>query len=86
MEFKKSNEEIEKDNELSTSNRDSNQYDPSWLIGTSAEKTLNNKNKNQKKDFSHPTYKKLSKINGKINKMNTDELIESLKELKLETR
>ena len=74
------------DNDLSNNKKDSNQYDPSWLVGTSAEKTLNNKNNNKKKDFSHPTYKKLSKINGKINKMNTDELINSLKELKLDTR
>lgn len=60
-------------------------YDVSWLKGTSAE-TLMNKKPGNKKDFSNPVYKKLSKINGKINDMPMNELISSLNELNLDTR
>ena len=67
-------------------------YDSEWLKGTSAEIEAA-KNAKQKKansggggDFSHPVYKKLSKINGRINDMSTNDLIRSLEELKLNTK
>ena len=62
----------------------SNDYDSNWLIGTSAEKILVKQNKTS--DFSDPVFKKLSRINGKINSMSMSELIDSLKELNLETK
>ena len=67
-----------------------NKYDISWLKGTSAEKILyDNKNVNSnnstENDYSHPVYKKLSKINGKINSMSVNELMKSLEELNLDT-
>ena len=54
---------------------DSNRFDPEWLKGTSAEK----------EDYSHPAYKTLSTINGKINKMSMKDLIKSLSELNMDT-
>ena len=54
---------------------DSNNFDPEWLKGTSAEK----------EDYSHPAYKTLSAINGKINKMSMKDLIKSLSELNMDT-
>lgn len=67
-----------------------NNYDISWLKGTSAEKIIyDNKNVNsnssKENDYSHPVYKKLSKINGKINSMSVTELMKSLAELNLDT-
>lgn len=56
-------------------------YDEQWLKGTSAENLL----VKPKTEFSDPVYKKLSRINGKINSMSMSELVESLNELKLET-
>ena len=58
-------------------------YDEQWLKGPSAENLLI---KPKPSEFSDPVYKKLSRINGKINSMSMSELIESLGELKLETR
>ena len=62
-------------NKYSPHESDVNKYDPEWLKGTSAEK----------EDYSHPAYKTLSKINGKINKMNMSELVKSLNELNMDT-
>lgn len=60
-------------------------YDPNWLIGTSAEQLLKNDSINIK-NFSNPVFKKLSKINGKINDMSVDDLVASLNELNLDPR
>jgi hypothetical protein len=59
------------------------EYDSSWLKGTSAEKDMTQVKKN---DFSNPIFSKLSRINGKINTMNMDELKKSLQEVQLETK
>jgi hypothetical protein len=59
-------------------------FDPDWLKGTSAECFLSNKNPND--DYSHPIYKTISKLNGKINNMSMLELTKCLKDLKLDTR
>ncbi|CAF0741569.1 unnamed protein product [Brachionus calyciflorus] len=74
------------ENEKSKKNDDKN-FDPSWLKGTSAEILLKptEHKKNTKKDFSHPVYKKISKINGKINDMDEDDLVKSLNELSLDS-
>jgi hypothetical protein len=56
-------------------------YDPNWLKGTSADPDKKSKN-----NFSHPVYKKLSKINGRVNNMSMKELENSLAELDLETK
>jgi hypothetical protein len=67
-------------------------YDSSWLKGTAADpysfsrRYVNKSAPTLKADFSHPVYKKLSRINGKINSMHMDELVGSLKEFNLETR
>lgn len=37
-------------------------------------------------DFSHPVYKKISQINGEINKLGKDELREQLQSLDMDTR
>jgi hypothetical protein len=67
----------------SSKESDKQEYDPSWLKGTSADSSIS---VNKKRDFSNPVYKQLSKINGKINKMNLDDLTKSLNELKLDTK
>lgn len=67
------------------SETEKNDYDPDWLVGTSAEKLLKSDLKSNK-NFSHPVFKKLSKINGKINDMSVDDLITSLKDLNLDSR
>jgi hypothetical protein len=59
-------------------------FDPDWLKGTSAECLLPNKNTSE--DYSHPIYKTISKLNGKINNMSHLELTKCLKELKLDPR
>ena len=76
-------------------NKENNSYDCEWLIGTSAEKLirtkLENKDKQQSEsiktttDFSDPIFKKLSKINGKINNMSINELTEQVKKLNLDS-
>ena len=63
-----------------------NNYDKNWLKGTSAEQLLDKSKNNVKNDFSDPVYKKISRINGKINSMSMNELVNSLKELNLETK
>lgn len=66
-------------------------YDSSWLKGTAADPFVpqrhytNRSAPSLKADFSHPVYKKLSRINGRINSMHMGELIDSLKDLNLET-
>lgn len=63
-------------------NRD---YDPSWLKGTSAEKAIRTSNSTApKKDFSDPIFKKISRINGKVNSMSMTELKKALGELQLD--
>jgi len=52
-----------------------NGFDLEWLKGTSAEK----------EDYSHPAYKQLSAINGKINKMSMKDLVKSLSDLNMDT-
>lgn len=67
-------------------------YDSSWLKGTAADPYVPQRNCTNKSapslkaDFSHPVYKKLSRMNGKINSMHVGELIDNLKCLNLETR
>ena len=64
-------------------------YDLSWLKGTAAEKLIELPkpiNKQDKPDYSDPVFKKLSKINGKINSMNVPELVKSLDSLSLDSR
>jgi 3'-5' exoribonuclease 1 len=66
-------------------------YDPDWLVGTSAEKSVSrtartSTNAPKKSDFSHPVYKQLSKINGHVNRMTEDELVSALKDLDLDSR
>jgi hypothetical protein len=62
-------------------------YDLDWLKGTSAESVINlDQNSIKPPDFSHPIYKTISKLNGKINSMSYLELSNSLKELKLDPR
>lgn len=78
------------DNESNKSLSDKKDYDLSWLKGTSADQTvktnqINKSAPNIKTDFSDPVYKKLSRINGKINSMSIDNLVKNLKELKIET-
>lgn len=68
----------------STPEKANKEYDSNWLKGTSAESILAKQNK--KSDFSDPVFKKLSRINGKINSMSMSELVDSLKELNLETK
>lgn len=68
-----------------SSNKKKNDYDPNWLKGTSAEKLLKYESSSEK-NFSHPVFKKLSKMNGKINDMSLDSLIDSLNDLKLDSR
>jgi hypothetical protein len=68
-------------------------YDPDWLVGTSAEKSLaktsrNNKTRPQKDgggDFSHPVFKQLSKINGHVNRMEMPDLVSALNNLDLDS-
>lgn len=60
-------------------------FDPNWLKGTSAEKLVNCSSTN-KSSFSHPVYKKLSKLNGKVNSMSMNELKNALNELELENK
>ncbi len=64
-------------------------YDIGWLKGTSADQktkiTCNRTAPNMRSDFSDPVYKKLSRINGKINSMTVHALVCSLRELNLET-
>ncbi len=64
-------------------------YDPGWLKGTSADQrpktTCNRTAPSVRSDFSDPVYKKLSRINGKINSMPVHALVCSLRELNLET-
>jgi hypothetical protein len=67
-------------------NISNNNYDKNWLKGTSAEQLLDKSKNNVKNDFSDPVYKKISRINGKINSMSMNELVNSLKELNLETK
>lgn len=80
----KINEEIKKS--VSPENKPPD-YDPSWLKGTSAEKAIRQLNANNtappKKDFSDPIFKKISRINGKVNSMNMSELKKALSELQL---
>lgn len=60
-------------------------YDPSWLKGTSAEKAIRTTNSAApKKDFSDPVFKKISRINGKVNSMSMTELKKALGELQLD--
>lgn len=66
-------------------------YDDDWLKGTSADQVPGRKQLNKsappiKADFSDPLYKKLSRLNGKINSMPINVLIDNLKQLNLETR
>jgi 3'-5' exoribonuclease 1 len=61
-------------------------HDSEWLKGTSAEKmikTNTHKSNSMKNDFSHPIYKKISKINGDINKMSIKDLVNTLETLNL---
>ncbi|RNA33870.1 3 -5 exoribonuclease 1 [Brachionus plicatilis] len=67
-----------------TTSKNKNDYDPTWLKGTSAEELIKSES-STKKNFSHPVFKKLSKINGKINDMSLDDLVESLDKLKLDS-
>ncbi len=80
---KEDKSEDKKSSPNKSSNENDKEYDPSWLKGTSADSSIG---VNKKKDFSNPIYKQLSKINGKINKMNLDDLTKSLNELKLDTK
>lgn len=77
-----SNSEVKKEVEKPPT-ESSNDYDPSWLKGTSAEKVMNQR---PRKDFSDPAYKKLSKLNGKVNTMSMTELKKSLGELELDIK
>lgn len=58
-------------------------YDKEWLKGTAAESEINLDNKSSV-DFSHPIFKTISKLNGKINSMSYFELSKCLKDLKLD--
>ena len=79
-----SNSEVKKEVEKPpTESSSSNDYDPSWLKGTSAEKVINQR---PRKDFSDPAYKKLSKLNGKVNTMSMTELKKALGELELDIK
>jgi hypothetical protein len=60
-------------------------YDTEWLKGTAAESEINLDNKSSV-DFSHPIFKTISKLNGKINSMSYLELSKCLKDLKLDPR
>jgi hypothetical protein len=60
-------------------------YDKEWLKGTAAESEINLDNKSSV-DFSHPIFKTISKLNGKINSMSYLELSKCLKDLKLDPR
>jgi hypothetical protein len=78
----------------SSSNKLTIDYDIDWLRGTSAEKVLDNNAKKKKKaekssslnnkPFSDPIYSKISRLNGKVNKMSLDDLADSLNELNLD--
>ena len=59
-------------------------YDKDWLKGTSAENHISLENKSV--DLTHPIFKTLSKLNGKINNMSYLELSKCLKDLKLDPR
>ena len=76
-----SNSEVKKEAEKPPT--ESKDYDPSWLKGTSAEKVINQR---PRKDFSDPAYKKLSKLNGKVNTMSMTELKKALGELELDIK
>ena len=68
-------------------NKNINEYDSTWLKGTAAESELAIQSQQVKTvDFSHPIYKTISKLNGKINSMSYLELSKCLKDLKLDPR
>lgn len=62
------------------------EYDKEWLKGTAAESELNLESEIKSVDFSHPIYKTISQLNGKINSMSYIELSKCLKDLKLDPR
>lgn len=72
---------------ISKEDKNVESYDKTWLKGTSAETVLSKqKIKTNINDFSDPAFKKISRVNGKINSMSMSELVDSLKELSLETK
>ena len=67
----------------------SDEFDVAWLKGTSAFTELNKKapaKKSTSAKYSDPAFKKISRINGKINTMSVEELTNSLKDLQMNTR
>ena len=90
----KNNKEYDSSKEDPLKNKHQNKqqdYENDWLRGTSAcqvpsRKQLNKSAPPIKADFSDPVYKKLSRLNGQINSMTINVLIDNLKQLNLETR
>lgn len=90
----KENIQLSGNNDLSTEKTECKEtkaeYDLSWLKGTSADpmptpKPCNKSAPSLKADFSDPVYKKLSRVNGKINAMPMNILVNSLRDLNLDT-
>lgn len=89
----KNNKEYDSSKEDPLKNKHQNKqqdYENDWLRGTSAcqvpsRKQLNKSAPPIKADFSDPVYKKLSRLNGQINSMTINVLIDNLKQLNLET-
>lgn len=88
--LKENNQENKTVSEKNLNRNEKVEYDSTWLKGTSADLSptvkCNRSAPAIKTDFSDPIYKKLSRINGKINSMPMHELVNNLRALNLETR